>query len=225
MNLPSADTNAEPLEKKEDDGICRISSKEKNLRARIGYCLNRLSSGHPITLQAYGQAVNKAILVSSICRTKVGDLHMLTKLETITNDKRETQGVIILLSKDALDTTDVGYQAPEPKGFWVRKPRAKPEKKDETEKKRSQSARRSKSTDTRSKAATEPEKTKDQRRRSASRKANAKQEDESKRPARRNRSRKPKATEEKSVEKPARDRKKAAAKEEPAKEKPNRRQR
>lgn len=128
--LPVAEA-AEPLEKKEDDGIVRIASKEKNLRARIGYCLTRLTNGNPVTLQAYGQAVNKAILMSSIVRTKVGDVHMVTKLETLTTDKRETQGVTILLSKDApADTSDVGYQAPEPKGFWVKKPRAKKEKKD-----------------------------------------------------------------------------------------------
>lgn len=38
------------------------------------------------------------------------------------DDKRESQGVRIILSK-ALpeDTSDIGYQVAEPKGFWQRK--------------------------------------------------------------------------------------------------------
>lgn len=75
--LPTHAASDSDGEKKsrEDDGICRVSRQEKGLRNRIGYCLNRLGNGYPVTLQAYGLAVNKAILISSIVRTKLGDVH------------------------------------------------------------------------------------------------------------------------------------------------------
>ena len=44
--------SAEPVKKsfEDDDGIMRVSAKEKKMGARIGYLINRLKSGQPCTL-------------------------------------------------------------------------------------------------------------------------------------------------------------------------------
>lgn len=42
------------------------------------------------------------------------------------DDKREKQGIEIVLSAKPLDQEEIGYQAPEPKGFWVPKKRERP---------------------------------------------------------------------------------------------------
>lgn len=60
------------------------------MRARIGYLMSRLNDGHTATLQAYGQAVTKAILISSIVRTKIGGIHQTTHLCEMKDDKRES---------------------------------------------------------------------------------------------------------------------------------------
>ena len=125
--------NSDSEERPDDDGVVRVSNKEGKMRASIGYLMSRLNEGHTTTLQAYGQAVTKAILISSIVRTKIGGLHQVTHLCEMKDDKRESQGVRIVLSKEPpQDTAYVGYQVAEPKGFWQRKRNQKP-KKAETE--------------------------------------------------------------------------------------------
>lgn len=77
-----ATTAAEPVKKSfdDDDGIMRVSAKEKKMGARIGYLINRLKSGQPCTLQACGSAVNTAIWMSSVVRSQMGDIHQVVSL-------------------------------------------------------------------------------------------------------------------------------------------------
>ena len=52
--------------------------------------MSRLNNGKPATLQAYGFAVNKAILLANIVRTKLGDIHQTVSICELKEEKRET---------------------------------------------------------------------------------------------------------------------------------------
>lgn len=88
---------------------------------------------------AYGTAIGMAVWMATVARNKVGDVHQVTSLLELQDEKteRETSGVKIVLSKSGLDDSDIGYQLPEAKGFWnpkkVRKHREPREAKKETE--------------------------------------------------------------------------------------------
>lgn len=99
----------------------RVSAKQQNLRARLGWLTQRLNNDQPVTLLAYGSAICTAIWMSSVVRNKVGDVHQVLSLleHTFKDDGRETHGVKIELSKTPLDDSAPGYQLPEAKGFWV----------------------------------------------------------------------------------------------------------
>jgi len=98
----------------------RVASKMQNMRARIGWLIERLKSNQTASLVAYGAAISTAIWLASIARNKVGDVHQITSLHELASkdDGRETSGVKIVLSKTALNESDPGYQSPEAKGFW-----------------------------------------------------------------------------------------------------------
>ncbi len=105
----------------DDDGVMRVAAKQQNLRARLGWLIQRLNSDQPVTLLAYGSAIGTAIWMSSVVRNKVGDVHQVSSLleHTFKDDGRETHGVKIVLSKAPLDESAPGYQLPEAKGFWI----------------------------------------------------------------------------------------------------------
>jgi hypothetical protein len=105
----------------DDDGVMRVSAKQQNLRARLGWLIQRLNGDQPATLLAYGSAIGTAIWMASVVRNMVGDVHQVSSLleHTFNDDGRETHGVKIILSKAPLDESAPGYQLPEAKGFWV----------------------------------------------------------------------------------------------------------
>jgi len=61
--------------KRPDDGIVRFTSKGKSLRKTIGYLLKKVKSGEKVTLQGYGQAVNKVLTVAGVVRDRIGEVH------------------------------------------------------------------------------------------------------------------------------------------------------
>lgn len=83
----------------------RIATKMQNMRARIGWLIQRLSSDQPATLLAFGSAIGTAIWIASVVRNKVGDVHQVTSLleQTFKDDDRVTHGVKLVLSKAGLD--------------------------------------------------------------------------------------------------------------------------
>jgi len=59
------------------------------------------------------------LLIANIIRSKLGDIHMVISLQDLKDEKRESQGIRIILSKEVpANTDDVGYQVAEAKGFW-----------------------------------------------------------------------------------------------------------
>lgn len=99
------------------------------MRQRVSYLMARLKSGNSATLQAYGTAINTAIWMANIIRNKMGDIHQLVTICELKDDKRESQGIQILLSTAQLDVENIGYQKAEEKGFWPReKPRRRQSK-------------------------------------------------------------------------------------------------
>ena len=92
-----------------EEGVVLISQKEKGIHKKMAYMIKRLKSGQPVTLQAYGLAINTAIWFASMIRNKIGDLHQITTLLEMKVEKRLTQGIQILISPSALDGFNVGY--------------------------------------------------------------------------------------------------------------------
>lgn len=120
----AAEAPAEKRSFENDDGIIRVSAKEKNKGRQIGYALNRLKADHPVTLQACGSAINSAIFMSSAIRTKLGDVHQVVSLTEKKDDRddkkgREIMGIQIVLSTKEFDVDNVGYMKAELKGFWA----------------------------------------------------------------------------------------------------------
>ena len=102
---PSTITERKVRRYADEDGIMRVATKMQNMRARIGWLIQRLNSNQPVTLLAFGSAISTAIWMASIARNKVGDVHQITSLleQTFKDDGRETHGVKLVLSKTGLD--------------------------------------------------------------------------------------------------------------------------
>lgn len=97
--------------------------------------MGRLERGGTVTLQALNQCVHKAITVALISRDRLGDIYQVNSLlvvqegtSTTANSgaaatgedsvrMRTTSGIQIILSKSPLDSNEVGYEKPKPKGF------------------------------------------------------------------------------------------------------------
>ena len=117
-----------PKEEKPEDFNATVRiAKDSSVRKLITYVMSRLEGGGVVTLQALNICVRKAILVALITRDRLGDIYQLNSLLVVqeSSDKTEEEdartrtssGLQIILSKDPLDSNDVGYQKPRPKGF------------------------------------------------------------------------------------------------------------
>ncbi|KYO21274.1 ribonuclease P protein subunit p25 isoform B [Alligator mississippiensis] len=112
-------------------------SKIRNL---MGFAMSRmeLKGTRQIVFSGCGRAVTKTITCVEIMKRKLGGLHQVTKVryktlvevwenkdplpngqvETLTVHKN-VPSICILLSKDPLDPSEMGYQPPEPReGLW-----------------------------------------------------------------------------------------------------------
>lgn len=119
-NAAAPETSALKRRNEIDDGIIRVSAKEKNKGKQIGYAVNRLKGDQQVTLQAIGSAISSAIFMANAIRTKLGSIHQLVSLTESREEQtaREVMGIQILLSTKELDVDNVGYQKAELKGFW-----------------------------------------------------------------------------------------------------------
>ena len=102
------------------DGIIRFTSENKPLRKTVGYVIYKITSGETVTLQGYGNAMNKVITVAGIVRDRVGGVHQVCNFVhyEMKNSGKEGTGIQIILSTKDLDHEAIGYQKPELKGFW-----------------------------------------------------------------------------------------------------------
>lgn len=87
-----------------------IELKEKNVRQRMEYLSQKLNSGQSATIQAFGLGVSTAVYIACTLRSRLGDVHQVTKIieEKIPTRKIEI-GIRIVLSLTAFDTSNVGY--------------------------------------------------------------------------------------------------------------------
>lgn len=106
-------------------------AKDSSVRKLISFVMGRLERGGTVTIQALNLCVHKAIMLSSIARDRLGNVHQVNSLlvveEGATDSKvadgssaektRTTSGIQIILSRTPLDASDVGYQKPKPKGY------------------------------------------------------------------------------------------------------------
>ncbi|KAI4497359.1 hypothetical protein M0802_007606 [Mischocyttarus mexicanus] len=83
------------------------------------YALDKFPNYKCIIWTGIGQAVYKTISCSEIFKIKHPGLHQINKLRyVVSRNKNKTEGdrqvpqIYILLSKEPLDTTELGYQAP-----------------------------------------------------------------------------------------------------------------
>ncbi|XP_060079290.1 ribonuclease P protein subunit p25-like protein isoform X2 [Ylistrum balloti] len=115
-----------PLDSSRVEMKVTVGSKLRNL---LGYSMKKIKEPEvkQMTWNASGQAIGKAISCAEIMKRKNKSLHQITKLmnrrveeywepklEGLDRLKvnRDIPAICILLSKDQLDTTDPGYQAP-----------------------------------------------------------------------------------------------------------------
>ena len=89
-----------------------------NYGQKLKYLFAMLKQDKPVTIKASGNAISQAIRMSCVVRSRIGDLHQVTTLHELKDGQRETHGIEILISKNSLDQDSVGYQAPEPQGFY-----------------------------------------------------------------------------------------------------------
>jgi len=83
-----------------------------------------------LTIRATGNAIVKAIILTELVKRRIGDLHQINKIHSLEivdvyqpkvqgmdpiEQKRRVTAMDTILSKEPLDTEDVGYQQPEPK--------------------------------------------------------------------------------------------------------------
>uniref|UniRef100_A0A8C8SSS7 Ribonuclease P and MRP subunit p25 n=1 Tax=Pelusios castaneus TaxID=367368 RepID=A0A8C8SSS7_9SAUR len=123
-------------------GVVEMKVKEgSKIRNLMGFAMARmeLKSTRQIVFSGYGRAVTKTITCVEIMKRKLGGLHQVTKvlyktlLEVWENKDPQPGGQVenltvhknvpsisILLSKDPLDPSEMGYQPPEPReGLWL----------------------------------------------------------------------------------------------------------
>lgn len=98
----------------------------------LGYAFRILNkTDHKsLKIRATGNAIVKALILIELVKRRVGDLHQLNKIYSMEivsleeskiegmgkiENKRRVTAMDTVLSKDPLDTTDPGYQEPEPK--------------------------------------------------------------------------------------------------------------
>ncbi|XP_075049857.1 ribonuclease P protein subunit p25-like protein [Mixophyes fleayi] len=123
VEMPFAAIPPDIIEMKVKDG-----SKIRNL---MGFAIGKMESEsvRQITFSGAGKALSKTITCVEIMKRSVKDLHQITKIfyrqteeiwEPIVPDvgldpltvKRNCPSICVLLSKDPLDATEPGYQAP-----------------------------------------------------------------------------------------------------------------
>jgi len=102
-----------------DDTVVRVT-KESSIRKQIGYTMKRVQAGDKMTVTGLGFGMSKAILIASIVRDRVGDVHLLNTFTEVEDRKRpefKVTGItIVLTTKSDLDSSDIGYQHPEAQG-------------------------------------------------------------------------------------------------------------
>lgn len=80
-----------------------VSAQMKNAGQKIGYLFAILKQDRPVSLKAYGSAIAKAIGIATLVRSKLGNLHQVVRVTESKDDKREKQGIEIVLSAKPLD--------------------------------------------------------------------------------------------------------------------------
>ncbi|XP_075711153.1 ribonuclease P protein subunit p25-like protein [Rhinoderma darwinii] len=123
MEMPFASLPPDIIEMKVKDG-----SKIRNL---MGFAIGKMESENvrQIMFSGTGKALSKTITCVEIMKRRMKDLHQITKIfykqtEEIWDPivpevgldpltvKKNSPSIFVLLSKDPLDTTESGYQAP-----------------------------------------------------------------------------------------------------------------
>lgn len=122
-------------------GVVEMKVKEgSKIRNLMGFAMARMESENTrqIVFSGYGRAVTKTVTCVEIMKRKLGGLHQVTKVQYKTlvevweNKDPQPEGqvehltvhknvpsICILLSKDPLDTQQMGYQPPDPPdGLW-----------------------------------------------------------------------------------------------------------
>ena len=89
-----------PTQPSKDDKIIRVT-RNSRIRAQIGYTMKRVKSGDQITVKALGLTISKAIMLASIVRDRLGNVHMLTNFYEVDSKNRpesKVTGINIVLT-------------------------------------------------------------------------------------------------------------------------------
>jgi DNA-binding protein len=82
--------------------------------------IKRVQAGDKMTITGLGLGMSKAILIASIVRDRVGDVHLVNSFTEVEDKKRpdfKVTGIsIVLTTKSDLESSDIGYQHPEAQG-------------------------------------------------------------------------------------------------------------
>lgn len=116
---PSVEQEKTDTISEEDGGPMIKLRRESALRKTIGFAMARIEQGDTVTIQAYGKNMPRAITLVAIVRERLGHVHQVTSLihaQDEENSSKVTPGIQMIISRDALDANDVGYQRAKPRG-------------------------------------------------------------------------------------------------------------
>ena len=99
QNQPTS-TEQLPNQPSKDDKIVRVT-RNSSIRAQIGYTMKRVKSGDQISVQGLGLVISKAIMLASIVRDRLGNVHMLNNFFEVDSKNRpelKVTGINIVLT-------------------------------------------------------------------------------------------------------------------------------
>lgn len=83
-----------------DPNLIRVT-RTSSTRNQIAYAMKRVQDGSKITVEGLGYGISKAILIASVVRDRIGNVHMLNSFDEVVDKRRpelKTTGIRIVLT-------------------------------------------------------------------------------------------------------------------------------
>jgi DNA-binding protein len=100
VETAATENHAEAGKPAKDDNVVRVT-RTSSIRNQIAYTMKRVQAGDTITISGLGLGISKAILIASVVRDRIGNVHMLNSFDEVADKRRpelKTTGIRITLS-------------------------------------------------------------------------------------------------------------------------------